>query len=59
MEQYKQNFEENKVDGYLILELEEEDVIEELKITKKLHRKKIMKAIEILKEYQEQIKSQQ
>lgn len=39
------------VDGYLILELDEEEVEQELQITTKLHRKKIMKAIDLLKEY--------
>ncbi len=52
MEQYSMNFSEMKVDGFLILDLEETDLKTELKIAKKLHRKKILKSIGILKEYQ-------
>lgn len=51
MNSYKDSFEEMKVDGLLILELTEDDLENELKIFKKLHRKKIVKAIQILKEY--------
>lgn len=40
-----------KIDGLLILELSESDLESELKIIKKLHRKKIIKAISLLKEY--------
>ncbi len=42
-----------KIDGYLILELEQEDIKDELKINKKLHIKKFVKAIEVLKKYAE------
>jgi len=51
MEKYAENFSEMKVDGLLILELKEEELLEELKIEIKLHRKKIIKAIELLQEY--------
>lgn len=40
-----------KIDGYLILDLEDNDLENELQIAKKLHRKKILKAISLLKEY--------
>ena len=53
MEQYKTNFNENQIDGYLILELEESDLKEELEISKKLHVKKLLKGIQILKSYTE------
>lgn len=53
MEQYAENFGEMKIDGLIILELNEDELLEELKITMKLHRKKILKAIEVLKEYHE------
>lgn len=45
MEKYAENFNEMGVDGYLILDLEEEDIEEELQIKTKLHRKKFIKAI--------------
>lgn len=48
---YRQCFEEMKVDGLLILELEESDLLQELYIQKKLHRKKILKGIQVLKDY--------
>lgn len=51
MEKYASNFQEMGVDGYLILDLEENDIEEELQIKTKLHRRKIMKAIEVLREY--------
>lgn len=51
MEQYVENFKEMSIDGWLIFEIEEEDLVNDLKISKKLHRKKIMKGIEMLKEY--------
>lgn len=51
MEKYSQNFIDMKVDGYLILDLEESDIEEELQIPVRLHRKKIMKGIQLLKEY--------
>jgi len=40
-----------KIDGLLILELDENDLETELMITKKLHRKKILKAILLLNHY--------
>lgn len=46
-----------KIDGLLILELGEEDLETELKITKKLHRRKILKAISILQEYNDFLSS--
>jgi pSer/pThr/pTyr-binding forkhead associated (FHA) protein len=51
LEAYAQNFADMKVDGLIILDLEEGDLEHELKITTKLHKKKITKAIEVLKEY--------
>lgn len=45
MEIYKDIFAEMKIDGYLILDLEEKEIEEELLITKKLHKKKIFNAI--------------
>lgn len=51
MDQYVPNFREMSIDGWLIFEIEEEDLVNDLRISKKLHRKKIMKGIEILKEY--------
>lgn len=59
MEKYAPNFEEMGVDGYLILDLEEKDIEEELQIKTKLHRKKIQKAIEVLKEYTTFLKQHQ
>lgn len=37
-----------RIDGLLILELEEDDIEKELKINIKLHRRKIIKAIKLL-----------
>lgn len=48
MSVYSDKFKEMGVDGYLILELTEDDLKEELKITTKLHLKKFVKAIEVL-----------
>ena len=59
MAEYSQIFDENAIDGYLILDLEEKDIKEELKITKKLHIKKFVKAIKVLKEFAEFVKSKQ
>lgn len=56
MEKYAENFSEMKVDGLLILELQEDELLQELHIEIKLHRKKIMKAIELLKEYHDYFK---
>ena len=53
MQRYAKNFEEMSVDGFLILELTEEDLKTELNIEKKLHRKKIEKAIQQLHRYNE------
>ena len=39
------------IDGYLILDLTEKDIEEELNVKTKLHLKKIIKAIKILNEY--------
>jgi hypothetical protein len=57
LEQYRDSFQEMRVDGLLILDLEEEDFEQELKIITKLHRKKIIKAIVVLKQYQEYLQS--
>lgn len=51
MDQYVSNFREMSIDGWLIFEIEEDDLVNDLRISKKLHRKKIMKGIEILKDY--------
>lgn len=51
MQAYIDNFKEMSVDGLLILELTDEDLETELNITKKLHRKKIAKAIGQLHQY--------
>lgn len=51
MDGYLRNFEAMRIDGLLILELTEEDLKTELQISVKLHRKKIIKAIELLKQY--------
>lgn len=51
LEDYADNFAKMKIDGLIILDLEEADLEEELKITVKLHKKKMTKAIELLKEY--------
>lgn len=40
-----------RIDGLMIFELEEQDIEQELKINIKLHRRKIVKALELLKEY--------
>ena len=53
MDKYAESFSENKVDGLTILELNEDDIEQELQIKAKLHKKKVLKAIEMLKEYQE------
>ena len=47
------------VDGYLILDLTEEDIEEELDIKTKLHRRKILKGIEVLKGYATYLKQKQ
>lgn len=61
LEQYAPNFSQLKIDGYLILDLTEEDLEGELQVTVKLHRKKIMKAIQELRllEQPEAVKSKQ
>lgn len=51
MENYARNFEDMSIDGLLILDLTEEDLETELKIAVKLHRKKIIRAIELLRQY--------
>ena len=51
MENYTANFAEMSVDGLLILELTEEDLEKEIQIPVKLHRKKIIKAIDLLRQY--------
>ena len=56
MEQYKENFAEMKIDGLIILELDDSELLEELKIATKLHRKKILKAIELLIQYHAYLK---
>lgn len=56
MEGYVQNFEAMSIDGLLIFELTEEDLEKELQITTKLHRKKIIKAIELLRQYDSYLK---
>lgn len=48
---YQESFLEMRVDGLLILDLEETDIEEELNIKVKLHWRKIIKALEILKSY--------
>jgi hypothetical protein len=57
MNQYVQNFKEMSIDGWLIFEIEEEDLVNDLKVSKKLHRKKIMKGIQILKDYKVYIRN--
>ena len=57
MDKYFANFEEMGVDGYLILDLTEDDIEVELKIKTKLHRRKIIKAINVLKKYREYMKN--
>ena len=49
LECYIGSFREMKVDGYLILDLTDEDMKEELNIQSKLHRKKLINAINELK----------
>ena len=51
MDQYVPNFKEMSIDGWLIFEIEEDDLATDLKISKKLHRKRILKGIKILQEY--------
>ena len=51
MEQYVEKFKNMSIDGWLIFEIEEDDLITDLKVERKLHRKKIMKGINMLKEY--------
>jgi hypothetical protein len=51
MEQYVEQFRNMSIDGWLIFEIEEDDLINDLKVDAKLHRKKIMKGINMLKEY--------
>lgn len=51
MEQYVEDFRLMSIDGWLIFEIEEEDLINDLKVNTKLHRKKIMKGIKMLQEY--------
>lgn len=51
MDTYASNFTKMSVDGLLILELTEEDLENEIQIPVKLHRKKIIKAIELLRQY--------
>lgn len=43
MSQYCCTFEEVGVDGWVILELDDEDLVLDLKVNIKLHRKKILK----------------
>jgi hypothetical protein len=43
MDQYTDRFHELKVDGWIILEIDEDDLIDDLNISIKLHRKKILK----------------
>lgn len=49
---YQESFQEMRIDGLMIFELLEDDIEQELKIKVKLHRRKIVKALELLKEYQ-------
>ena len=51
MSQYVSNFRNMSIDGWIIFDIEEDDLINDLKISKKLHRKKIMKGIQILRDY--------
>lgn len=51
MDSYSDNFFDMKIDGLIILDLNEAELEQELKITTKLHKKKMTKAIEVLKEY--------
>jgi pSer/pThr/pTyr-binding forkhead associated (FHA) protein len=52
MIQYKEKFEEMRIDGLIIFDLDENDLKHELGITKKLHLKKIVKCLVILREYE-------
>lgn len=56
MNNYTNNFQTMSIDGLLILELTEEDLENELQIPIKLHRKKIVKAIELLRQYDEYLR---
>lgn len=57
MSNYINNFKEMKIDGLIILDIDESDLELELKIVKKLHRKKILKGVQILKEFQKYLLS--
>lgn len=57
MEQYVETFRKMSIDGWLIFEIEEDDLISDLQIKAKLHRKKIMKGIKMLKEYKTYIRN--
>ena len=52
LEMYQESFQEMRIDGLMIFELQEEDIEQELKIRVKLHRRKIVKSLELLREYQ-------
>ena len=45
MSNYIQNFKDMEVDGLIILDIDENDLENDLKIVKKLHRKKILKGV--------------
>ena len=57
MKQYVENFRGMSIDGWLIFEIEEDDLITDLKVETKLHRKKIMKGINMLKEYKTYVRN--
>lgn len=57
MDQYVENFKEMSIDGWLIFEIEEDDLINDLRVVTKLHRKKLMKGIQMLKEYKSYIRN--
>ena len=57
MEQYVEQFRSMSIDGWLIFEIEEDDLINDLKVETKLHRKKIMKGINMLKEYKTYVRN--
>ena len=57
MQQYVETFRKMSIDGWLIFEIEEDDLISDLQIKAKLHRKKIMKGIQMLKEYKTYIRN--
>ena len=57
MEQYVDNFRSMSIDGWLIFEIEEVDLTEDLNVNTKLHRRKIMKGITMLKEYKQYIRN--